>query len=158
MKNEEKISQELIEKFGYLENAISTQRERRMSTVVSLEKFPEVFDYMVKKMGFNVLSAITGLDEGNDLVVIYHLSADCALMLNLKTRLARDNPTIKTVTSYFSSAEIYERELEDLLGIKVSGLGDGPHYPLPDNWPKGEFPLRKDYKGAMKEKKESKDA
>jgi Ni,Fe-hydrogenase III component G len=37
----------------------------------------------------------------------------------------------------------------DLLGIKVNGLASGHRYPLPDNWPKGEYPLRKDWKGTI---------
>jgi Ni,Fe-hydrogenase III component G len=75
-------------------------------------------------------------------------------MLNLKTHLSRENPSLDTITSYFPSADIYERELMDLLGIQVTGLGAGQHYPLADNWPKGQFPLRKDWKGPVSRKKE----
>ena len=46
----------------------------------------------------------------------------------------------------FPAAEIYERELIDLLGAKVAGLPEGKRYPLPDDWPAGEYPLRKDWK------------
>jgi membrane-bound hydrogenase subunit beta len=42
-----------------------------------------------------------------------------------------------------------------LLGAQVEGLPQSSRYPLPDNWPKGQFPLRKDWKAEMlKEKKE----
>jgi len=34
----------------------------------------------------------------------------------------------------------------DLFGAKVEGLPEGPRYPLPDDWPKNQFPLRKDWK------------
>jgi len=65
---------------------------------------------------------------------------------------------IKTITDIFPPADIYERELEDLLGAKVDGLGDGKRYPLPDDWPKGEYPLRKDWKAANKKKETTQDA
>ena len=39
-----------------------------------------------------------------------------------------------------------ERELMDLLGAKVEGLPAGKRYPLSDDWPTDEYPLRKDWK------------
>jgi membrane-bound hydrogenase subunit beta len=35
----------------------------------------------------------------------------------------------------------------DLLGIQVEGIPPGRHYPLPEGWPEGQYPLRKDWKG-----------
>jgi Ni,Fe-hydrogenase III component G len=153
MAQEEKIKQELSGKFSDLADSIIIKREWRICLDVALEKFSEVFDYLVKDMGFNALSAITGLDEGVGIAVIYHLTKDGGLLFNLKTRVSRENPSLKSVTSSFSYAEIYERELIDLLGIKVVGLSEGPHYPLDDKWPKDEFPLRKDWKGKIGEVK-----
>lgn len=154
MTGEEKIKQELIEKFNGLKDSIVIKRERRIFVDVAREQWLQVFDYLVKNMQFSMLSAITGLDEGNTFGVIYHVSRDGCILLNLKTRLSRENPSLDTITSYFPSADIYERELMDLLGIQVTGLGAGQHYPLADNWPKGQFPLRKDWKGPVPLKKE----
>lgn len=149
MAQEENIKNELSKKFSNLEDAIIIKRERRIFLDVPLEKFKEVFDYLVKDMRFNVLSAITGLDEGESIAVIYHLTKDGGLLFNLKTRVSKESPAVSSVTPSFSYAEIYERELMDLLGIKVVGLSEGPRYPLDDNWPKDEFPLRKDWKGKI---------
>jgi Ni,Fe-hydrogenase III component G len=93
-----------------------------------------------------VLCAITGLDEGQNLSVVYHLAKDDGTVLNLKTSVDKNNPVIRTITDSFSSAEVYERELVDLLGFKVEGLSKGNRYPLTDDWPKDEYPLRKDWK------------
>ncbi len=147
MTQEEKIKNEISEKFNFLPDLIVIKRARRIFLDVAIEQLSEVFDYIVKDMQFNILSAITGLDEGHTIAVIYHLSKDGGLMLNLKTRMLRDNPSINSVTSYFACADIYERELMDLLGIKIVGLPVGHRYPLADNWPNDEFPLRKDWKG-----------
>ena len=148
MANEEKIKQEFERQFSDLESAVIIKRERRLFLDIPLEKFNKVFDYLVKAEGFSRLPAITGLDEVTTFGVIYHLAKEDGTMLNLRTHLDHQNPVIKTVTSYFSAAEIYERELVDLLGIRVEGLAPGPRYPLPDNWPPdGGHPLRKDWKG-----------
>jgi Ni,Fe-hydrogenase III component G len=58
------------------------------------------------------------------------------------------------VIPLFVGAEIYERELVDLLGVKVEGLPSGNRYPLMDDWPKDQFPLRKDWKPPVEESKE----
>lgn len=146
MTAEEKIKDDLTAKFDYLRESITIKRERRMSVDVVRERLEEVFEYLVKNMQFSMLSGITGLDEGQDLGVIYHLSNDGAIMLNLKTHLTKEDPSINTVTSYFPAADIYERELGDLLGIRVAGLAAGHRYPLADDWPKDAFPLRKDWR------------
>ena len=144
--SEEKIKQELEDKFVYLKDVVIIQRKGRMFAQVPLEKFDEVFAYAVKQMRFLALSAITGLDRGDDFEVIYHLNQEGKILLNLSVSLNKENPEVKSVTLYCPSADIYERELMDLLGIKVSGLAVGHRYPLTDDWPKGEYPLRKDWK------------
>jgi Ni,Fe-hydrogenase III component G len=151
MTQEEKIKNEVSEKFSFLQDSIIIKRERRIFLDVAIEQWSEVFDYLVRHMQFNILSAITGLDEGNRIAVIYHLSKEGGLMLNLRTRISKEFPSINSVTSYFACADIYERELMDLLGIKVVGLAEGQRYPLADDWPKDEFPLRKDWKSKKKE-------
>ena len=154
MTNEEKIREELQGRFNDLKDAIVVQRDRRLLMDVPLEKFQEVFNYLATKAGFGRLLAITGLDEGVSFGVIYHLGQEEGMLLSLRTHIDRQKPIIKTVTSYFPAADIYERELVDLLGIEVLGLAPGLRYPLPDNWPAdGGYPLRKDWKGVPGEEK-----
>jgi Ni,Fe-hydrogenase III component G len=151
--SEEKIKQELEDKFSYLKDAVIIKRKGRILVEVPLDKFNEVFVYVVKQMNFLALSAITGLDKGEGIFeVIYHLNQEGKILLNLSVNLSKDNPEVKSVVAYCPSADIYERELVDLLGIKVIGLAPGHRYPLPENWPKGEYPLRKDWKGSITNK------
>jgi NADH:ubiquinone oxidoreductase subunit C len=143
---EEKIIEELKHKFNFLEGQIRLQRQRRIFLEVDYAHFRELLDYAIKQMNFTRLCAITGLDNVNSLGCLYHLSRNDGITLNMKIDIPRGKPIIQTITAYFSSAEIYERELIDLFGIKVEGLSDGNRYPLTDDWPKDEFPLRKDWK------------
>ena len=82
------------------------------------------------------------------------------LMLNIRISVDRNNPVIKTITHDFPGADIYEREVMDLLGAKVEGLPPGKRYPLSDDWPTDEYPLRKDWKKKeeVKRKKEGQPA
>ena len=144
---EEDIKQKLEAKFGFLAGKVIVKRERRIFADVPQENFPAVLDYAVNGLGFNALKAITGFDEITTFGVIYHLDKGGREMLNIKIHTSHDNPKIKTITSQFPGADPYERELADLLGIKVDGLAAGRRYPLPDDWPAGQYPLRKDWKG-----------
>ena len=146
MSAEEDIKQELINKFRYLEGNINIQRPRRLSLGTGYNNFLEVFDYAVKQLKFSHLCTITGLDEQEKLSFIYHLAQDSGIVLSLKTSLPKQNPVLKTVMPYFLGAEVYERELVDLLGAKVESLPAGHRYPLTDDWPVDQYPLRKDWK------------
>jgi len=143
---EEKIRQQLVEKFGLPTEKITVQRERRVWADVPAANFGEIFDYAADKLGFVILATITGLDEGPTLGAIYHLARESGIILNLHISVPKDKPVIKTVSARFPAADAYERELVDLLGMQVEGLPPGYRYPLPDNWPAGQYPLRKDWK------------
>jgi len=146
MEREEQIAQELISRFNYLQDKVRVARQRRIFAEVSQEQFKEVFEYVQQRLGFTILCTITGLDEQETFGIIYHCAHDNGTMINIKTRIPKNNPVLATVTSYFPSADAYEREMIDLLGIKVQGLPEGLRYPLPDDWPADEHPLRKDWK------------
>ena len=153
MSHEENIKESLLKNFSFLNGSVNIVRPRRMSIEVSLDNFMPVFVYLAKDLQLTHLCTITGLDEQEKLAFIYHLTNESGIMVNLKTSVAKTNPLIKTVTPYFPGAEIYERELEDLFGAKVEGLPSGNRYPLTDDWPHDQFPLRKDWKPALDIKK-----
>ena len=159
MSQEEKIQQSLTGKFNFLEGKIKITRPRRLFLEVAYENFQEVFAFAVKELKFSHLVTITGLDQGENLGFIYHLAQDPGVLLNLHTSVEKREPVLKTITAYFPSADIYERELVDLFGARVQGLTKGNRYPLTDDWPDDQFPLRKDWKPSGKtEKKEDKNA
>jgi NADH:ubiquinone oxidoreductase subunit C len=94
MADRSKIEDTLIKQFGFLAEKTTTPRERRVFAEAPPDKFREVFDYAVKQMGFDWLCTITGLDEKESLVAIYHLAHADGTVLNLKNRVARDKPVI----------------------------------------------------------------
>ncbi len=145
MTNEEKIKTELAEQFGFSTEQIRVARERRIFMETPLDRFRQVLEHAVHKLEFRHLCTISGLDEGESLAFIYHLSRPDGIVLNLKTRVPKANPVLQTISDVFAEATAYERELVDLLGAQVEGLPPGSRYPLPDSWPEGAYPLRKDF-------------
>jgi len=144
MAKEEDIREELLKQFSFLEGSLNIVRPRRISLQVSSEVFLQVLAFVSQKLSFKHLCTITGVDEGQDLGLIYHLSDESGIVINIKMNVPKANPVLKTITDIFPSADIYERELMDLLGARVQGLAQGHRYPLTDDWPACQFPLRKD--------------
>jgi Ni,Fe-hydrogenase III component G len=149
MTNEEKVKKELAEKFGFDTDQIHVPRARRVFLEVPYDQFRRIFEHIVNVMEFRHLCTITGLDEGESLAFIYHVGHADGTVLSLKTRVPKTTPVLQTITDIFPDGANYERELVDLLGARVNGLPEGNRYPLPDNWPAGQYPLRKDWKAEI---------
>jgi membrane-bound hydrogenase subunit beta len=145
---EEKLKQDLVSRFPELADRVTVQRARRLWVDAPIERFRDIFGYCTGELGSGILLTITGLDEGPATFgVIYHMARPDGIVVNVKTHPPKDNPVLESISPRFPSAEAYERELVDLLGIRVTGLPEGPRYPLPDGWPEGQYPLRKDWTG-----------
>jgi membrane-bound hydrogenase subunit beta len=146
---ENKIVKQLIDKFPYLEGKIRVQRVKCIiSAALEKKEIREVLEFAWHNIGFIIPHVIVGVDDGEDLGVIYVFSNDEKILLALKLRIPKKDPVIKCISILFPSMLWYERELVDLFGIQITGLPDGPNYPLPDGWPKGNYPLRKEWNPA----------
>lgn len=98
----------------------------------------------VQRLGY--LAAITGLDHGpeaGELEVLYHFCTGAAIV-TLRVRLPRENPTIASLCEVIPAAEAFERELSEMFGITIAGLRNPERLYLPEDWPEGVYPLRKD--------------
>jgi NADH:ubiquinone oxidoreductase 27 kD subunit len=143
-------NQELIDflekQFSGVVTNIVNKREKRIFAETTVENLVGVTK-VLKEQGLHFLGTITGLDSGERFEVIYHFYNEHGLVFNLKVFIPRDNPKVPTITAVFPGVFLYERELMDLLGIDVEGTPPNRRYPLPDSWPAGQYPLRKDWKG-----------
>jgi NADH-quinone oxidoreductase subunit C len=76
--------------------------------------------------------------------VIYHLfSTVTKKRVRLKVRLAGDDAAVDSLTSIWSGADFFEREVFDLFGVRFNGHHNLKRIMMPDNWE--GHPLRKDY-------------
>jgi membrane-bound hydrogenase subunit beta len=148
LREEQELVTALTAEFPLLAGQAVIQRARRVWITVPLAEFGAVFAHAHQALDFTMLCTITGTDEGAELGLIYHLARDSGLVLNLTVLTPRDGPGPKTVIEYFPNAELYEREVIDLLGVQIQDLPPGNRYPLPEDWPPGQYPLRKDWSSA----------
>ena len=146
MQTENEIVEKLCGEFGFLQDKIYVQRQKRIFTgFLAKEEFEQVLHYAHDELGFYRASHVVGTDEGGDLGFIYLLSNEDGIILALKEKAPKSDPVINSMTDIYPSLELHERELVDLFGAVVEGLPEGPSYPLPDGWPKGSYPMRKDW-------------
>lgn len=97
--------------------------------------------------GWGYLIAITGLDPGvatGALTVLYHF-AEGADVVTLRVNVPRENPEVPTLRGLIPLAAMYEQELNEVLGVAIAGAPESDRLFLPDDWPAGAYPLRKDF-------------
>ncbi len=68
------------------------------------------------------------------------------MVLSLKTSIPKNDPKLPTIVSIVPGAELYEREIHDMLGVIFEGHPDLSPLILPEKWPNGLYPLRKEWK------------
>ena len=122
------------------------QRKRRIWVSSDENRLMEMIKWL-KERGFVHLSAISvtdWLEEGN-YEITYHLwSYKEKILVTVKTKIDRKNPAIDSVTPIWKeNAQIHERELHELFGVKFKGNPDLSPLFLED-W-QGPPPFRKDF-------------
>jgi NADH-quinone oxidoreductase subunit C len=76
--------------------------------------------------------------------VIYHLLSIAGKeRVRLKVRLDGGSPAIESVTSVWPAANLFEREVFDLFGVRFTGHPYLRRIQMPEDWE--GHPLRKDY-------------
>jgi len=73
----------------------------------------------LKYLGVNRISSISGTDVGDYIDVIYHLIHKNRT-INIRVPVDKKNHTIETITDLYPGANLFERELSEMLGIHVN--------------------------------------
>lgn len=113
--------------------------------IAKKEKFYNILA-LLKEKGFDHLSDVTCIDyiKEKEFEVLYHLwSHKKKLRGQVKVRIPRGSPSIKSVVDLWPEAQFHERENHELFGVKF--LGNPNLSPLfLEDW-KEIPPLRKDF-------------
>jgi NADH dehydrogenase I D subunit len=131
-----------------------------LTVQVSPNRVKEVLRYLNEEAvpRYQRLDDLTAIDESArrrpesypDFTLVYHLlSFDPAARLRLKVPLSGQNPVAESVTDIWPSANWYEREAFDLLGVRFEGHPNLQRLIMPHDWE--GHPLRKDYPGRATE-------
>ncbi|MCM8786580.1 MAG: NADH-quinone oxidoreductase subunit C [Candidatus Omnitrophica bacterium] len=119
---------------------------RRVYFTIEKENLKEVANVLYKEIKMR-LCTITGIDNENNFELIYHFSFDkTGEIFNVRIFLKnKNNPEVDSLCDLFNASNWIEREIYEMLGINFKGHPNLEHLLLNKNWPKGKYPLRKDY-------------
>ena len=99
----------------------------------------------------------TGFDARTHMEMLYHFTfEDVRLVVSLRVKLDKARPEIDSLAPLIEGANWVERETHEILGINFKGHPDLRRLLLPEDWPEGVYPLRRDYqewdKGAIRDR------
>jgi Ni,Fe-hydrogenase III component G len=118
---------------------------RRVFLTVAVRDLVSVVETLKKELGLWYIATVSGLDKGDAYEIIYHFG-DAPGNVNVRTRIPKTDPHLPSLCAIIPGNILDERELQDMFGIVVDGLPDPRPMLMPDDWPAGQYPLRKDWK------------
>ena len=142
----DEILQKLQEKFGSKVLKVYRKNDKRAYVDIYPKDIVEFTKYVFKdlKLRFAIASAV---DDFDALEILYHFADDASCYVISLRALIKDkeDPHVDTITTITKSAWWIEREMHELFGIDFDGNEDLRPLLLPDDWPKGVYPLRKTF-------------
>jgi len=98
------------------------------------------------------LAVIAGSDLGETIRLLYHFTIYYGTpggeyTVTFAVQLPKGDLTIPTISDLIPGAVFSEREKQEFFGIKVTGIPDSRRLFLPDDFPEGVYPWRKDETG-----------
>jgi membrane-bound hydrogenase subunit beta len=101
---------------------------------------------------FPHFAVIAGNDLGTEIELLYIFSIFYGqkfgeYMVTIGVRLPKSDLSIPTITDLIPGALFSEREKQEFFGVTVTGIPDGRRLFLPEDFPRGVYPWRKDETG-----------
>ncbi|HVP16247.1 MAG TPA: NADH-quinone oxidoreductase subunit C [candidate division Zixibacteria bacterium] len=128
----------------------SPLQPEKLSVRVNLGIHREALKILLDRDETAGISAITGVDLGENIEVMYHVRTH-GTIVTIRTQVPEKDPKIETITDMLPGANFHEREVADLFGLTFEGNPDQERLILSEKWPKNVFPLRKDAEFASAE-------
>lgn len=142
----DEILQKINERLGQRVLKVYKKSEKRAYLDIYPKDIVEFTRFIFKDLGlrFNIASAV---DDFDCIEILYHFSDDrSGAVVSVRAMIEdKTDPHIDTITSVTRSAWWIEREIHELFGVEFNGNSDLRPLLLPDDWPKGVYPLRKSF-------------
>jgi len=111
---------------------------------------------LIDEIHYPHLSVISGTDEGEKVELQYHIQVyygerATETTISVRFALPKDDLWIDSICDLIPGALISEREKQEMLGVDVRNIYDSRRYFLPDDFPQGVYPWRKDETGIKPE-------
>ncbi len=140
------IIRQIKGKFGNKIKDVFEKSYKRVYISVDPNDIYGVSDFMFNnlKARFNTTSCV---DMPNGMELLYHFTVDAAgVVVSFRAYLDKKSLSIESITPLMKGAEWIEREIHELFGVEFRNHPNMKTLLLPEDWPEGLYPLRRDYK------------
>jgi len=141
----DEVAEKLKETFGEKILNVYKKSDRRLYVDADPKGIVPLAGYVFNELDARFMIA-SGIDTPRGVVeILYHFAFDrdnC--VVSLRVMIDKENLEIESITSTVPAAEWIEREMWELLGINFRNHPDLRHLLLVDDWPEGNYPLRRD--------------
>lgn len=133
-------------------------KKKNVTKSIWMKVDPSVFKDIVKhliKLQFPHLAVASGNDLGNTIEIIYHFTVNFGkrmkvINLSISVEIPKTKPELETISDIIPGALITEREKAEMLGVKIKGIPDDRRCFVPEDFPEGVYPWRRDKTGPEK--------
>jgi len=130
-------------KFGEKIEVFERSKRRTYINVYQKDIAVDIVELLFKELGAR-LSTISAVDLRGGIELLYHMTCDKeGLTISVRTTARKPAPKIESITGFIEGADWIEREIHELFGVLFIGHPNLKGLLLPDDWPEGEYPLRK---------------
>lgn len=138
------ISDKIKERLGTKVVSWQENNPRRIYFEIKKEDIFETVRFLFKELGLR-FSIASGMENPDNLEIIYHFSDDTEGKFYSVRVYIEDKklPQIDSITPIFPGAEWIEREIWEMLGINFLGHPNLKRLLLAEDWPEGNYPLRR---------------
>ncbi len=145
------IDERFNAKVAVKEIPCGTKKIKRTSIFVdiSTEDFMKFVKFLFEIQDHPHFAVISATDLGESIELLYHFTVDYGKQhqektISVRVELPKNDLKIQTITELIPGALISEREIHEMVGVEFLGLKDTRHFFLPENWPGGKYPWRRD--------------
>ena len=142
----EEALKKIKDKFGARIKSLAEKTPKRVYIEILSKDIVECAGYLFSELGSR-FSTASCIDTPDRFEILYHFSFDQeALIVSIRVFIDKKDPKIGSITPLIKGAEWIEREIHELFGVDFMGHPNLKRLLLPDSWPEGVHPMKRDYK------------
>ncbi len=143
---EKDLQKLLIESLGNRIKKYKEPTDKRIYITIDKNDLLECAKIIFKNLDARYIVA-SGIHNEDSFEMLYHFGFDKqGVIVSLRVYLDKENPEIESLMSLIPGIEYIERETWELLGIKFLNNSNLKHFLLAEDWPEGNYPVRKNIK------------